>query len=112
MVSLTDFSQLVVIGYPAIKVNGHHASGLGSDVLFYLVDIKFEMLKGGFYKDRNQMVVSDGKDGRDIGVGRNDDLIAVLHDTHFLIAPEDEPQRIQSIGYGNSMLRSDIMGIV
>ena len=47
MVFLTNLTQLVVIGYPAIKVNGHHTSGLGGDVLFYLVDIKFEMPKVG-----------------------------------------------------------------
>ena len=49
------------------------------------------------------MIVRDGKNGSYIRVRRNDYLIAILHNPHFLVASKNQSQGIQAIGYSYTM---------
>ena len=111
-VTLTDVAQLVVVGDTPIEVHRHHALGPRRDGLFHLINIQLKMFPCWLYQHGHQLVVGNGQDGGDIGVGRHDDLVAILHHAQFLIAAQDQLQGIQPISHRHAMLRADILGVV
>src|SRR3712207_308862 len=71
-----------------------------------IVNLKRRII--GFYQYGFQPVFGDGEDGSDVGVGRNEDFVAVFQLSHFLISPEDEGQSVEPVAASHAMTASDV----
>ena len=94
IVLLSNIHNLVHLCRKTCHVNYNDTLGLWSDCFLNLVNIYFEMLPCWFNKNRHKVVLGDGKDGCNISVGRNDNLVTILHDAHLFVCTHYEVQCI------------------
>ena len=83
----TERSNATGVGAPAIEVNKHEGTSPRRDDRFNEAVIYLERVKTGFYKNGDKAVLSDGKDGGNKGIGRDDDLIAFVQQSHLDVGP-------------------------
>ena len=102
----------VRIGTATVEVDYHDSAGTGRDGLLDERIIDLQGIYGGFDKYRSKAIFSNGKDGGDIGVGRHDDLVALLHHAHLLVGSQNQRQRIESVGTTHTMFSTYICRIV
>lgn len=112
MMALANVGNALGIGTATIEMDNHDGSRARGDGLLDECVVYLEGLDVGLHQDGNEIVVRNGQYGSNIGVGRNDDLVALAQDTYFFIRAKDEPQGIQSIGHSHAMLATDVLGIV
>ena len=94
----------------AVKMNGkHRPSALGEERL-HAFDIDEIVAQGGFAKNGLEACLTDGKDGGNEGVGRDDDLVAVGPAKQHFVGAEDECERIKSVAYENAMASAAVFG--
>ncbi len=78
-VSAGDLQQRIHVHDLPVEVNGQDCFGARGDGCFDLRYIHVECHAVDIHKDRRCAGVGDGEDGRNIGVGNSDDLIARPH---------------------------------
>ena len=112
VVATADVPYPIRIGATAVEVDYHHGTGAGRNGLLYLAIVYLERLDVRLYQDGAQSVFGNGQNRGYVGIGRHDDLVALLHGTHFLIGSEDERQGIESVGTTHTMTSADVGSIV
>ena len=112
IVLLTQSTYLVRISIAAIEVNNGNSLRFSSYILLYQVVIYLQSIKLWFYQYRNKTIFCNRKDGCDIGIRRDNDLITRLHHTHLYICSEDPDERIQAVCTTNTILSTYKISIV
>ena len=59
-----------------------------------------------------QTVLRDSQDRGDISVGRHDDLVALVHQSHLHVSPVYQCQRVQPVADTYTVACANIFGIV
>ena len=57
-------------------------------------------------------VLRDRKDRRNVSIGRNDDLVAVLQPSQFFVSSEDERQGIEPVAAADAIRCTDILCVI
>jgi hypothetical protein len=112
VVATANVTDACGVGTAAIEVYNHDGASLCRNGLFYEAVVYLECVDGRLYEHRNKGVLGDGEDGGNVGVCGDDDLVAVLQPSQFLVSAEDECQGIETVGAAYAILRADIFGIV
>ena len=109
---LTQIPNFIRIGVSTIQVDNGNSSGSRRNQRFDPVVINFQRMGIRLTKNRNQVVFRNSKDSGDIGIGRNDDLVAIFHDTELLISTEYPDKGIQAVSTADTEVCSYELGIV
>jgi hypothetical protein len=112
VVFLAELPYPISIGATAIEMDYHHSSGTLGDSLLDETVVNLKSIDIRFYENRSETILCNGEDAGDIGIGRYDDFVTLLHKSHFLISTEDERECIKSIATTYAMTCTDILGIV
>ena len=109
---IAKFPYSIGISTTTIEVDNHNGTGMRRNGLFDELVVYLERIDIRFDKYWYKVIVRNGKDSGNKRIGRYDDLVTILHDTQFFIGTKDERQSIKPIGHTNTMLRTDILGIM
>jgi hypothetical protein len=112
VVFLAELPYPISIGATAIEMDYHNSSGTLGDSLLDETVVNLKSIDIRFYENRSETILCNGEDAGDIGIGRYDDFVTLLHKSHFLISTEDERECIKSIATTYTMTCADILGIV
>ena len=112
VVLAADCSYVFSIGAASVEVNNHHSLSALCDSLLDEAVVNLQRVKARLYEHGLQMALGDGEDGGNEGVGRHNDLVALMQLSHLDVGTQDEPQRIQAVGAADAMGGADVVGIV
>lgn len=76
VMTTAQLTYLLGIGAEAVEMDYHDGTGAGGDVLLDEGVVDLEGVDAWLYEDGGEVVLGDGEDGGDIGVGGDDDFIA------------------------------------
>ena len=107
VVAAADVGDAGSVRAAAVEMDEHNGSRAWCDGLLDdgIVDLK--SVDAWLNENGAKTVLCDGKDGGDVGVGRNDDFVARLHDTQFDVGTENPYQRIQAVGTAYGVFGAD-----
>ena len=111
VVLVAQVAYMLCIGAAAVEVDDEDGACAGCDGLLYQGVVDLQCLGIGLHEDGFQAVVGDGKDAGDVGVGRYDDLVALVQNSHLDVGTEDEAQGIKAVAAADGMAAADIAGI-
>ena len=112
IMSAAYFAYPFGIGASAIEMDNHYRPCAGRYRLLYHRIIYLESEWRGFYQHWFEIILRYRKDGRNVGIGRHNHLIALRHDAHLDICTEDKRQGIKAVAAANAVSGSDIPGIM
>ena len=78
VMGVADRGDALSIGTTSIEMNQHDGTGARRYSPLYLTVVDLEGIDGRLHEDRYQMILCNGKNGCNKGVGRNNDLVALL----------------------------------
>ena len=78
MMTMTEVGNLMRHGTTTIEMHQQHSACAGAKMILKLAVIKFKRVEPWFHEYRPQSVLCNGEDRSYIGIGRNNDLIAIL----------------------------------
>ena len=108
----TDVPYPVGIGAAAVEVDQHDGACLSGHGLLDEGVVYLQRVDVRLYQDGSEPILRDGKNRSNVGIGRHDDLVAILQATHLLVGSQHQRQGVQSVGHTDAMPRTDIAGIV
>ena len=108
----TDIPYPIGIGATTIKMNNHDGAGARGDGCLYQRIVNLQGIDGWLYQYGGESALCDGEDRCDIGVGRHDDLVALLYNAQFDVGTKDKRKRIETIGATYTILCANILSIV
>ena len=77
VVATADVGNTLCVGTTSIEVDNHHGTGTRRDGLLYQGVVNLESVDTGLHQHGLQPVLSNGEDRSYVGVGRDDDLVAL-----------------------------------
>ena len=107
-----DFPDSVRIGAASVEVNNHHSLSALGNGLFDEAVVNLQRVEARLYEHGLQAAVGDGEDGGDEGVGRHNDLVALVQTAHLDVGAQDEPQRVEAVTAADAMSGADVLGVV
>ena len=97
------------VGAPTVEVDEHDGACAWRDGGFDESVVNFQRPDVGFHKYGGEVVLGNGEDGGDVGVGRHYDFVAVFQLTQFLVGSNDEAERIQPVAARYAVSCSDVV---
>ena len=107
-----DLPYPIGIGTAAVEMDNHDGFRTLCDGLLYQRIVDLQGFPRRLYENRLQAALGDGEDGGDICVGRHDDFITALHDSHLHVGSEYQGERIEPIATADAIAGADILGIM
>lgn len=108
---LGDGSYPIGIRTAAIEVHQEDGSGAGGDGGLDQGIIDLQGIQTGLDKDGNEAILSDGEDGGNVGIGRDNDFIARLQTAKLHAGTEHEDQSIEATGAADTKAGANILRI-
>ena len=110
--SAANISNPICIGTTTIKVDNHDSTSSRGDGSLYQGIINLKRIHRGLNEYGYEPVLRNGKDRGDIGVGRHDDLITLMHHPHLDIGSKDQCQRIETVATTDTATSTDVFCIL
>ncbi len=98
------------VGQLAIQVHRHDRARAWSDRRLDAGWIQVETDRVGFHRHWHQPVLADRQKAGDEGIAGHDDLVALPDRAEFLVAPQDQRQRVQSVAHTHGMAHAAVRG--
>ena len=89
-VAFTNLPYSFGIGATPVEMHQQHGLGALRDAVGYQPVVYLQCPDVGFHQHGLQSALRDGQDAGDVGVGRNDDFVALVQKARLLIGPENE----------------------
>ena len=87
----------------AIEVHWHDGAGARCDKSLKQAGVEVHGVNAGVAQHGHQAALADGENAGDIGVGGHDNLIALTHDSHFLVGLQDKPQGVEAVAHPHAV---------
>ena len=105
-------TYLFRIGIAAIEMDNADGFGTSGNRCLNEVIINLQSIQLRLHQHGLQTVLRDGENGSDVGVGRNNHLVARLHHAQLDVGTENPNQRVQAVGATYAVLGTDKASIV
>ena len=108
----TDVGNTFCHSATTIEMNDHHSPGALRDMLFDKRIVDLEGVDIWLYQYWNQTTIGDSKNCCYIGVGRNNNFVALFQFAKFYISTKHEAKGIKTIATRHTMARANIFCIL
>ena len=95
-----------------VKMHYHHGPRAVCQCPFYQRVVYLERFDPRFHEHRHKTVGGYCKNGSNVSIGRNNNLVTLIHHSKLYIGPKNECQSIETVGASYAMRRTDIVGII